>query len=81
MHREIVDWSTSNISAQVSSVMLLSSYPQASISVSRRVSPRGGGCGSTASSSTTQRQGGYGLPKIALSRAPRIVGRLERRPR
>ena len=29
MYREIVDWSTSNISAQISSVMLLRSYPQA----------------------------------------------------
>ena len=38
MHREIVDWFTSNISAQISSVMLLRSYPQATISASRRVS-------------------------------------------
>jgi hypothetical protein len=40
-----VYWSTSNISAQVSSVILLRSHLQASISASRRVSPRSGGCG------------------------------------
>src|ERR1700730_10342584 len=41
MHREIVDWLTSNISAQISSMMLLRSYPQATISASRKVSSRG----------------------------------------
>ena len=41
MHREIVDWLTSNISAQISSVMLLRSYPQVTISASRKVSSRG----------------------------------------
>jgi hypothetical protein len=41
MHREIVDWLTPNISAQISSVMLLRSYPQVTISASRKVSPRG----------------------------------------
>ena len=41
MYREIVDWSTSKISAQISSVMLLRAYPQATISASRKVSARG----------------------------------------
>src|SRR6266700_1023296 len=41
MYREIVDWPTSKISAQISSVMLLRAYPQATISASRKVSPRG----------------------------------------
>src|SRR5581483_5510611 len=41
MYREIVDWPTSKISAQISSVMLLRAYPQATISASRKVSSRG----------------------------------------
>src|SRR5713226_4140744 len=41
MYREIVDWSTSKISAQISSVMLLRAYPLATMSASRRVSSRG----------------------------------------
>ena len=31
MYREIVDWSTSKISAQISSVMLLRAYPLATM--------------------------------------------------
>ena len=38
MHREMVDWFTSKISAQISSVMLLRAYPLVTISASRKVS-------------------------------------------
>ena len=41
MYREIVDWAISNISAQISSVILLRAYPQATISASLSVSSRG----------------------------------------
>src|SRR5271156_5707599 len=56
MYREIVDWQTSKISAQTSSVMLLRAYPQATVSASRKVSSRGRpfplSHGSSSSSST-----------------------------
>ena len=56
MYREIVDWSTSKISAQISSMMLLRAYPQATIRASRKVSSRGRpfplSHGSSSSSST-----------------------------
>ena len=42
MYREMVDWSTSNISAQISSVMLFLVYPQVTMSASRSVSSLGG---------------------------------------
>src|ERR1700678_242347 len=38
MYRDIVDWSTSKISAQISSVILLRLYPQVTMSASRRES-------------------------------------------
>src|SRR5881392_2214518 len=41
MYREIVDWSTSKISAHTSSVMLCRTYPLATTSASRNVSSLG----------------------------------------
>ena len=41
MYREIVDWSTSKISAQISSVKIMRAYTHARIRASRKVSSRG----------------------------------------
>src|SRR5918998_1114351 len=41
MYRDIVDWSTSKMSAHTSSMMFCRRYPQTTISASRKVSSRG----------------------------------------
>jgi hypothetical protein len=41
MYREIVDWSTSKISAHTSSMMFWRRYPQVTTSASRKVSSLG----------------------------------------